>query len=57
MIRPRHAEGCREERCAAGCPLAEFRAWLDGPITRTEIEQEQRREENLQRLLRGEIPT
>lgn len=52
----RHAEKCKD-RCVRGCGFAEFDDWLEGPITRSEIEAERRRKERLAALIGGQITT
>jgi hypothetical protein len=52
----RHVEECAE-RCAEGCGHRVLEEWLSSPATRSDIEADERREQRLQALLRGEIPT
>lgn len=51
-----HAAGC-DKTCAEGCPVAVVEDWLASPVTEADQEADERKEQRLQALLRGEIPT
>jgi hypothetical protein len=52
----RHARECAE-RCATGCGVVAFEEWLNGPVLESDRLADERKEERLQALLRGEVPT
>jgi hypothetical protein len=54
--RCRHGEKCTRERCAAGCGFRELDEWLERPVLKSEALADERREERLKALMRGDIP-
>lgn len=54
--RQEHAEKCTTERCASSCGFVQLEKWLDSPVTSFDRRADQRREERLAGLLRGEVP-
>ena len=50
----RHAD-CKDGRCATGCELLALDEWLLGPVTKSDRAADERRDERLQALMRGNI--
>ena len=56
MDRISHDEDCTHGGCTIGCGWQQFHDWLDAPLTKFEVLEDQRFTERRRALERGEIP-
>jgi hypothetical protein len=56
-LRARSQHGdCTQDKCVDGCGFLAFTDWLESPVLRSDELADERRQDRLAALMRGEVP-